>query len=98
MFRFLLLWWVTADTDLVLGSLHHVEVGSATDVSETHVASNFRVKGFKVSEYSCTSKVRVTLRLTVSSVYLGVETHLGLMTRYLLLFGSYCLVIVGHPL
>jgi hypothetical protein len=38
------------------------------------------------------AKVRVkdTLRLTVSqSISLGVEPHLGLMTRYLLLFDSY---------
>jgi hypothetical protein len=49
------------------------------------------------------SKVKVTLRLTVSqsvsqSVSLGVESHLGLMTRYLLLFDSYGLVFVGRPL
>jgi hypothetical protein len=38
-------------------------------------------------------KVKVTLRLTVSqSVSLGVEPHLGLMTRYLVLFNSYGLV------
>jgi hypothetical protein len=44
-------------------------------------------------------KVKVTLRLTVSqSVSLGVEPHLGLMTRYLLLFDSYGIVIVGRPL
>jgi hypothetical protein len=44
-------------------------------------------------------KVKVTLRLTVSlSVCLGVEPHLGLMTRYLLLFDSYDLVLVGRPL
>jgi hypothetical protein len=41
-------------------------------------------------------KVKVTLRLTVSqSVSLGVEPHLGLMTRYLLLFDSYGLVLRG---
>jgi hypothetical protein len=35
-------------------------------------------------------KVKLTLRLTVcQSVSLGVEPHLGLMTRYLLLFDSY---------
>jgi hypothetical protein len=35
-------------------------------------------------------KVKVTLRLMVSqSVSLGVKPHLGLMTRYLLLFDSY---------
>jgi hypothetical protein len=45
------------------------------------------------------SKVKVTLRLTVSqSVSLGVEPHLGLMTRYLILFDSYGLVYLGHPL
>jgi hypothetical protein len=48
-------------------------------------------------------KVKVTLRLTVSqsvsqSASLGVEPHLGLMTRYLLLFDSYRLVIVLRPL
>jgi hypothetical protein len=32
------------------------------------------------------------------SVSLGVESHLGLMTRYLLLFNSYGLVFVGRPL
>jgi hypothetical protein len=37
-----------------------------------------------------TVKVKVTLRPTVSqSVGLGVEHHLGLMTRYLLFFDSY---------
>jgi hypothetical protein len=36
------------------------------------------------------------LRLTVSqSASLGVEPHLGLMTKYLLLFDSYGLVFVG---
>jgi hypothetical protein len=44
-------------------------------------------------------KVKVTLRLTVGqSVSLGVELHLGLMTRYLLLFDRYGLVFVGRPL
>jgi hypothetical protein len=38
------------------------------------------------------------LRLTVSqSVSLGVEPHLGLMTRYLLLFDSYGLVFCRAP-
>jgi hypothetical protein len=42
------------------------------------------------------SQVKVTLRLTVSqSVSLGVEPHLGLMTRYLLLLDTYGLVFVG---
>jgi hypothetical protein len=41
-------------------------------------------------------KSKVTLRLTVSqSVSLGVEPHLRLMTRYLLLFDSYGLVFWG---
>jgi hypothetical protein len=44
-------------------------------------------------------KVKVTLRLMVSqSVNLGVEPHLGLMTRYLLLFDCYGLVFVERPL
>jgi hypothetical protein len=44
-------------------------------------------------------KVKVILRLTVSqSVSLGVKPSLGLMARYLLLFDSYGLIIVGRPL
>jgi hypothetical protein len=44
-------------------------------------------------------QVKVTLWLTVSqSVSLGVKPHLGLMTRCLLLFGSYGLVFVGRPI
>jgi hypothetical protein len=47
----------------------------------------------------CIVKVKVTLRLTISqSVGLGVEPHLGLMTRYLLLFDTYGLVFLGPPL
>jgi hypothetical protein len=43
-------------------------------------------------------KVKVTLRLTVSqSVSLGIEPHLGLMTRYLLPFDSYGIVFRGAP-
>jgi hypothetical protein len=43
-------------------------------------------------------KVKVTLRLTVSQlVNLSVEPHLGLMTRYLLLFDSYGLCFSGAP-
>jgi hypothetical protein len=41
-------------------------------------------------------KVKATLRLTVSqSVSFGAEPHLGLMSRYLLLFDSYGLVSWG---
>jgi hypothetical protein len=48
-------------------------------------------------------KVKVTLRLTVSqsvsqSISLGVEPNLGLMTRYLLPFDSFGLVILGRPI
>jgi hypothetical protein len=43
-------------------------------------------------------KVKVTLRQTLSqSVSLGIEPHLGLVTRYLLLFDSYGLVSCGAP-
>jgi hypothetical protein len=42
-------------------------------------------------------KVKITLRLTASqSVSIGVESHLGVMIRYLLLFDNYGLVFVGH--
>jgi hypothetical protein len=44
------------------------------------------------------SQVKVTLRLTISqSLSHGVEPHLGLMTRYLLLFDNYGLVFCGAP-
>jgi hypothetical protein len=51
-----------------------------------------------IAELNCTqhcqSQVKITLRLTISqSVSLGVEPHLGVMTRYLLLFDSYGLVL-----
>jgi hypothetical protein len=43
-------------------------------------------------------KVKLTLRLTVTqSVSLGVEPHLGLTTRYLLLFDSYGPFFCGAP-
>jgi hypothetical protein len=42
-------------------------------------------------------KVKVTLRLTVGQlVCLGAEHSLGLVTRYYLLYESYCLVSVGR--
>jgi hypothetical protein len=69
MFLFRLLWWLTVDAGLALGSLPHVEVDSATDVSETRAKSKFRIKGSKVGEYySCISKIKIkgTLRLTVN--------------------------------
>jgi hypothetical protein len=44
-------------------------------------------------------KVKITLRLTISqSVSLGIEPHLGPITRYLFLSDSYVLVSVGRPL
>jgi hypothetical protein len=50
-------------------------------------------------EFKVKVKVKVTLRLTVSqSVSFGIEPHLGLMTRYLLLFDNYGLVFVERPL
>jgi hypothetical protein len=43
-------------------------------------------------------RVRVTLRLTVSqSVSLGVEPNLGLLTRDIFFFQSYCLVFLWMP-
>jgi hypothetical protein len=50
-------------------------------------------------KYTEKYQVKVTLRLTVSqSVILGVEHHLGLMTRYLVLFDSYGLVFLWGAL
>jgi hypothetical protein len=47
--------------------------------SQAHVLA-----GWRLETDSSQVKVKVTLRLTVShSVSLGVEPHLGLMTRYL---------------
>jgi hypothetical protein len=37
-------------------------------------------------------------RSVSQSVSLGVQAHLGIMTRYLLLFDSFGLVFVGRPL
>jgi uracil-DNA glycosylase len=58
----------------------------------------FTVEVFEPASTRVKVKVKVTLRLTVGqSVSLGVEPHLGLMTRYLLLFDGYGLVFVGRP-
>jgi hypothetical protein len=59
--------------------------------------------GFALSNFAniftASFKVKVTLRLTVcQSVSLGIEPHLGPMTRYLFLSDSYVLVSVGSPL
>jgi hypothetical protein len=44
----------------------------------------------------CQVKVKATLRLTVSElVSLGIEPHLGLMTKYLLHFDSYSFAFWG---
>jgi hypothetical protein len=52
-----------------------------------------------MGHFFSSSQVKATLRLTVSqSVIRGVESHMGLMTRYLLPFDSYRLVFVGRPL
>jgi hypothetical protein len=53
----------------------------------------------RLPDESSVQKVKVTLRLTVSqSVSLGVEPHLGIMTRYLILFDSYGLAFVVRAL
>jgi hypothetical protein len=72
-------------------------------VSRVLVSSDFRpyltVSHLRLPFSSPLVQVQVTLRLTVSqSVSLGIEPHLGLMTRYLLLFGIYGLLFVGRPL
>jgi hypothetical protein len=56
------------------------------------------LQGLYRENFTFKVKVKVTLRLTVGqSVSLGVEPHLGLMTRYFLLFDSYGFVFVGRP-
>jgi hypothetical protein len=68
------------------------ELLSLLTMSEVGVITLCKVKSVKTSRPL--TFVKVTLRLTVSqSVSLGVEPHLGLMTRYLLLFDSYCVVL-----
>jgi hypothetical protein len=58
----------------------------------------FTYSHFEICPLAALFKVKVTLRLTVSqSVSLGFDPHMGLMTRYLLLFDSYCLVFCGAP-
>jgi hypothetical protein len=65
---------------------------------QTHIPVGWRSETQLFTSLYVKVKVKVTLRLTVSqSVILGVELHLGLMTRYLLLFDSYGLVFVGLP-
>jgi hypothetical protein len=65
-------------------------VVSVSNIQSLIVTTRHKAKWFKV---------KLALRLTVSqSVSLGVEPHLGLMTRYLLLFDSYGLVFVGGAL
>jgi hypothetical protein len=47
---------------------------------------------------NASSQIQSHIATDGQSVSLGVEPHLGLMTRYLLLFDSYGLVFVGRPL
>jgi hypothetical protein len=67
-----------------------VSPGSQAQYSRSCPIINFQT--FKV-------EVKVTLRLTVrQSASLGVEPHVGFITRCLLLSGSYGLVSMGRPL
>jgi hypothetical protein len=65
----------------------------------SHTKSSNSSSGHTAVLSEVNSKVKVTLRLTVGqSVSLCFEPHLGLMTRYLLLFENYGLVFVRRPL
>jgi hypothetical protein len=73
----------------------HIEL-RLNDVSLTNL---YRLKSPRPNSQLPLSQVKVTLRLTVSQwVSLGIEPHLGPMTRYLFLSDSYVLVSVGRPL
>jgi hypothetical protein len=50
------------------------------------------------SQNQSQSYIATGCRSVSQSVSLGVEPHLGLMTRYLFLYDSYSLVFVGRPL
>jgi hypothetical protein len=55
--------------------------------------------GQDMTGHIATDGQSISKRLTVSqSVSLGVEPHLGLLTRYLFLFDSYGLVFLGRHL
>jgi hypothetical protein len=56
-----------------------------------------RVSPFPISRTKSKSKSHCDWRSVRQSVSLGVAPHLGLITRYLLLFDCYGLVIVGAP-
>jgi hypothetical protein len=43
-------------TDSDVGSLHHVDVGSAADITEEYAASIFRMKVIRVRRCSCMSR------------------------------------------
>jgi hypothetical protein len=62
------------------------------------ICSERLVFTWKLPTTNCLGTVKVTMRLTVSQSVLASSSYLGLVTRYLLLFDSYSLVIVGHPL
>jgi hypothetical protein len=84
----------------VYDSLHSSSVFSSTVTNHERriSARSFYCLERRLSYESSYVKVKVTLRLTVSqSVCLGVEPHLGPMTRYLLQCDSYGLVLVGRP-
>jgi hypothetical protein len=52
---------------------------------------------FNYFVFLCLNLYSVNLHNSLRTCSIGVEPHLGLMTRYLLLFDSYGLVFVGGP-
>jgi hypothetical protein len=87
-FFFLILWGGTKSlgTAAISGLLYKPQT---IDDGDCGVIGGIKIDRGNRSTRKVKGKVRVTLRLTVSqSVSLGVEPHLGLMTRYLLLFDS----------
>jgi hypothetical protein len=90
MIRFigLLYRWLQQITNQYLTHCHLLLTGHSTWAILT---SNWTVN-------SSQSRLATDGRSVSQSVSLGVEPHLELMTRYLLLFDSYGLVFVGRPL
>jgi hypothetical protein len=78
----------------------HVPPKRRLNFNELHDFTYHEIGPFKSVDVfkSSQSHIATDGQSVSQSVSLGVEPHLGLMARYLLLFDSYGLVFVGRPL